>query len=326
MKKLLSIAFVSVLAVTLLFSGCDKEPTVEPTPVVKTVQTPDEPGTPDGKMDVSMVEAKKSKIATFGNYPNTQVEDEEILNGLNALAESDADATTGYYTYKEEQYGRVATEETDPSTGEKTITYDWFLVEPITWVVLDESDGKILLISENVLDGKKYNETNENVSWGVSTIREWLNGLGDYKTKTSFYNSAFSAEEQKLIVTQDVTSEKNPQYGTAGGENTKDRVTFFSLADLEKADSWSCDIFTEEENRAATGTDYAHFCGSSEYTTYFLRSSSWWWLRNSGTAENFAAHMDEFGKTIAAGYSVSFDGIGVRPVIVLNAEYVNVVS
>ena len=325
MKKLLSIALVSVLAFTLVLSGCSKEP-AETTPEPKTVETPEEPGTPAGKMDISFTDSEGVKIATFGNYPKTHVEETSVIDGLNALSESDADATTGYYTYDGEQYGRVVTVTVDPLTGEETTEYDWFLVEPITWTVLDESDGKILLISENVLDAKQYNEKNENITWGVSTIRNWLNGLGDYKTETSFYNSAFSAEEQKIILTQDVTNDANPQYDTAGGENTKDRVTFFSIADLENADTWSEDIFAEVENRACPGTDYAHFNGSGEYKTYLLESSSWWWLRGAGVTENFAVNVDEFGKTVTAGYNASYNGIGVRPVIVLNAECVNEVS
>ena len=325
MKKLLSIAFASVLAFALLFSGCSNEP-AETKPEPKTVQTPSEPGTPDGKMDVSIVESKESKIATFGNYPKTHVKDTDVIDGLNALSDADADATTGYYTYKDKQYGRFATETVNPLTGEKTVTYDWFLVEPITWLVLDSADGKLLLISENVLDAKQYNEKSEEITWGVSSIRNWLNGLGDFATKTSFYNSAFSSEEQKLIVTQDITSAANPQYGTAGGENTKDRVSFFGIADLEKADSWSESIFKEVANRACRGTDYAHYCGSGEYSTYLLKSSSWWWLRDSGVTSDSAANVDEFGKTVSAGYKVSYNGIGVRPVIVLNAEYINQVS
>lgn len=325
MKKLLSIALVSVLAFTLVFSGCSKE-TNEPKPEEKTVLIPEEPGTPAGKMDISIKESKEARIATFGNYPQTLVEDEKVIDGLNALSESDADAATGYYTYDDNQYGKVATVTKDPMTGEETTVYDWFLVEPITWTVLDESDGKILLISENVLDAKQYNEKNEAITWGVSSIRNWLNGLGDFKTKTSFYNSAFSAEEQKLIVTQDVTNDANPQYNTAGGENTKDRVSFFSIADLEKADTWSEEIFAETDGRACKGTDYAHYNGAGQYNTYILKSSSWWWLRGSGVTENFAANVDEFGKTVVAGYNASYGGIGVRPVIVLNAEYVNAVS
>ena len=64
--------------------------------------------------------------------------------------------------------------------------------EPIDWLVLDEKDGKYLLISQFVLDGQHYNELESKYNlWKDSYIRTWLN--------TYFLEVAFSLEEQKAI-------------------------------------------------------------------------------------------------------------------------------
>ena len=52
--------------------------------------------------------------------------------------------------------------------------------EPIEWRVLDiDAAGQLLVISDKVLERKKYNETNpgyRGITWEKSTIRSWLNG------------------------------------------------------------------------------------------------------------------------------------------------------
>ena len=79
--------------------------------------------------------------------------------------------------------------EQDPSTQGK---------EPIYWRVLDKSDGKILVIAENLIETKAFNEdTNadnvNDVTWENSSLRKFLN--------EDFINNNFSEDEVKKIVT-----------------------------------------------------------------------------------------------------------------------------
>ena len=57
-------------------------------------------------------------------------------------------------------------------------------------------------------------------------------------------------------------------------------------------------------------------------TSFVLRTSSWWWLRNTGSYEQNAVYVSENGETALAGYTVSFNQIGVRPVILLDATHI----
>ena len=327
MKKSLIVLIALMLTFTCLFAGCNggsKGPAATP----KTALTPDEPAAPSGKIDVSVKEGKEYKEMVFGRVPADEVDDEDLIESLNAIPDTERDGVTGYYTYEGTQYQKEFVIEKDPETKKDITVIYWFEVQPITWYVLDESDGKIMLIAKENVDARKFNETLENTNWGISSLRDWLNGMGEYKGNTpGFYHSAFTAEEQSVIVTQDITTEANPKYGTAGGDAVKDRVTILSIEDLDKASSWSEKAFAPGDDgdvslRACGNTDYAMFKGAADEVSYALRASSWQWLRNMGSYEQNAAFIAESGITMNAGYVVTFNQIGVRPVIVLNADYV----
>lgn len=239
MKKSLIVLIALMLTFTCLFAGCSSDPK-EPAATPKTALTPDEPAAPSDKIEVSVKKGKEYKEMVFGRFPADAVKDEDLIDSLNAIPDTERDSVTGYYTYEDTQYQKEFVIEKDPETKQDITVIYWFEVQPITWYVLDESDGKIMLTAKENVDARRFNETLENTNWGISTLRDWLNGMGEYAGKnTSFYNSAFTAEEQSIIVTQDITTEANPKYGTAGGDAVKDRVTILSIEDLDKASSWS---------------------------------------------------------------------------------------
>ena len=66
-------------------------------------------------------------------------------------------------------------------------------VEPITWRVLQRNSDSLLVIAEQGLDAKPYNEEFCDITWADCTLRRWLNG--------EFFNKAFNEQEQSLIKT-----------------------------------------------------------------------------------------------------------------------------
>ncbi len=66
--------------------------------------------------------------------------------------------------------------------------------QPIEWIVLEEQEDKIFLLSKYILDVQPYcrAEYNSYSSWDASTVREWLH--------TTFKSEAFSDEEQDRII------------------------------------------------------------------------------------------------------------------------------
>lgn len=328
MKKSLIVLIAVIMAMTCLFAGCEEEP-VEPVVTPKVALTPDEPAAATKNIDVVKTEGKEYTTIEFGKYPATKEDDEEIVEALNKLGDSDKDSATGYYKYEDAEYCKEIEIVKDKETGtDKTIVH-WFKVEPIVWNILNETDGKMLVIAAENVDALPFNETAEDTNWGISTLRDWLNGLGDYANADSFYNKAFTADEQSVIVTQEISTAANSRYKTAGGDDVKDRVSLLSIEDLDKVDEWSDDCFVADEDgntftRACGNTDFALFNGAAPQVSYKLRNSSWWWLRNSGTSSQNAVYVNELGVTQVAGYTVSFPQISVRPTVVLDTAHLNI--
>ena len=86
--------------------------------------------------------------------------------------------------------------------------------EDIEWIVLDNTDGKLLVISKDILNYMRYSETT--TVWEYSDIRTWLNG--------EFYDLAFSDDEKSSIVLSVVDNPGNPYFGTSAGTGTNDNV------------------------------------------------------------------------------------------------------
>ena len=86
---------------------------------------------------------------------------------------------------------------------------NYYKIEPIKWRVLANDAGKLLLVSDQGLDGTQFHTDYESVTWNTSTVRSWLNGYSapentgdmagiDY-TGNNFLNTAFSSTEQQAI-------------------------------------------------------------------------------------------------------------------------------
>lgn len=197
--------------------------------------------------------------------------------------------------------------------------------ETIEWLVLDKQDGKLLLLSKDALDAKPYNEEDEDVTWETCTLRNWLNG--------EFYDTAFSSEEQKRIATTKVKNEDNPEYGTEGGKDTKDKVFLLSIEEVLRY--FDPDPIAEDHARYAYATRYAFENGAWIYDldafdcgyastgfVYSTTGSSCWWLRSPGDSSRGAASVHSFGSVACGGSSagnrIRYDV--VRPAFWLNLE------
>ncbi|MBE6114986.1 MAG: hypothetical protein E7191_07905 [Erysipelotrichaceae bacterium] len=191
----------------------------------------------------------------------------------------------------------------------------------IEWITLDvdEVNDRALLITKDIIAHWVYDsDVMVDVTWEDSDIREWLNG--------SFYEGAFTKEQQKYILESDISNPANPISQVGESENTKDKVFLLSYEEAQK-------YFKDEESRQS------RYDFSEEYmkelakmiTTITDQSEQeildeldglsngreWpdaWWLRTSGSTLQNAA-------------GVSFEGVleeelnqvwslqGIRPAI-----------
>ena len=92
--------------------------------------------------------------------------------------------------------------------------------EPIEWIVLDEADGKMLLLAKDCLASLPWHNAHTAVTWDQSDLRVWLNG--------EFLQTAFTAEEQDRILSTDLDNSDVLGYGTPVGADTRDRIFLLS--------------------------------------------------------------------------------------------------
>ena len=114
--------------------------------------------------------------------------------------------------------------------------------EPIEWIVLEKQGDKAFLLSKYILDCKRYNETNHNITWENCTLRYWLNN--------AFLNIAFNSNEQSQIVITNVINSNNSHYGTSGGNNTNDKLFCLSFDEVKKY--YNLPHYNTNDSRLAT--------------------------------------------------------------------------
>jgi hypothetical protein len=90
-----------------------------------------------------------------------------------------------------------------------------------------------------------------------------------------------------------VFNNKNPEYGTDGGNDTDDKIFLLSI---------------DEVNR--------YFPKDSDRIAYYQGSVRWWWLRSTGI-RNHAAFVSSSGFVNIHGHRVDYVYSGVRPALYL---------
>ena len=92
--------------------------------------------------------------------------------------------------------------------------------------MLAEEEGRQLLLSKYALDCHAYNMAFEGVTWQVCDLRFWLNG--------EFALAAFDNAQRTRIARSELVNKDNDEYGTRGGEVTRDHVFCLSLDEVAR--------------------------------------------------------------------------------------------
>lgn len=194
-------------------------------------------------------------------------------------------------------------------------------VIPIKWRVLQNSGSELFILSEYILDCKRYHGKSVDIKWRDCVditwhdcdLRKWLND--------EFYNIAFTATEKEFIKTTHCTDNGE------GSPDTEDKVFLLSVNEIKDvSDKHGKDL------RRAVGTDFAktkkpdgcslYIYDKTNKDNYIIRSGeevgcSWWWLRTQGNKPNRACFIGtncsirSYGNNSIAVY-------GVRPALKIN--------
>ena len=288
----------------------------------------------------------------FGSYPQSEItsKDGSIYNTLkNATGwDENNDITIGRTKYRrlkgEDATYYSSNEEGQYNWNGSYKTYHYFKYEPIKWRVLNRNGNDALLLADVALDDQEYNTNDEDVTWETSSMRSWLNGYGasvnqpkiDYSRK-NFINSAFTSTQRNAIKTTNVVNNNNIDYGTAGGNNTSDKVFLLSESEVYNTDiaagygftkNYDADgYYTHDEAKRSRCSTYAYAMGMSRecYDTNYNGNIDWW-LRSPGDDSRYAAGVSSYGWVYGYGAYVSHNDGGVRPALHLNLSSSNLYS
>lgn len=146
--------------------------------------------------------------------------------------------------------------------------------EPIQWLVLEEKDGNLLLLSVKGLERHRFHVRSNGEMWIGSELREWLNN--------SFLLTSFTPDESDSILLTSVEDDKNQtdsKWNTAGrlGGTTQDKIFLLSYQEMLN--------LTTPDQRLCQPSDYLYAKGVST-----VRKDSipycWYWLRTSAFRNN----------------------------------------
>ena len=199
--------------------------------------------------------------------------------------------------------------------------------DPVKWRVLSNADGKLFLLSDQILDVFQYHKNYKSVTWETSTMRSWLNGLAENKdgidyTDNNFLDNAFSAKEKTAVANTKVVNGDNPDYGTDGGNDTTDKIFLLSVAEARNSS-----YFSDNSSRIATSTAYVAGGGKiGARNAYIADKGGSWWLRSPGSYDSGAAVVDIYGNVRSYGFDADDFNNAVRPAFNLNLNSVLLTS
>ena len=226
------------------------------------------------------------KLADSGKY----IEAYNLLDSLNGYGKSEEKmeeisleylierVSTGDVQKGESIYFGSYEQDNDENNGK----------EDIEWLVLDECEGKVLLVSKYALDCMPYNDTNVDILWGDSTIRQWLNN--------EFFNSSFNENEQEGISTTIIDQ----------GGKTENKIFLLSVYEANRYDAMSVLPTAYAKARGATvvyhnGSTYAYA-----------------WLRTRGEDGDKAAYV--YNGDIYYDVHVATEHMAVRPAMWIECD------
>ena len=148
--------------------------------------------------------------------------------------------------------------------------------EEIRWIVLDREDGRLLLVSRDLLHRMRYNRSQRGIEWEKSSLYGWLNG--------TFLNAAFSEGEQAMLT-----------------DRGAGRVSLLSAGEANR-------YFGSDLERRCEPTPYALSRGArKEY--------SGWWLRTDDYRSGRAPYVAGSGRVCRDGFGVTDGSCAVRPAV-----------
>jgi len=182
---------------------------------------------------------------------------------------------------------------------------------PYTWLVLEERDGKALLLCEDIIERRPYHDEYTRITWETCALRAYLNG--------KFLDRFTPEERSRIAMTRNENSDntwgrtQGKPFNTPGGNPTDDYVFLLGIADV-------LGYFPNLKPHKYMDSDKWWYEADERLIAKCGGQPSWWWLRSPGLFQNYAAFVGSDGYVSLSGRSVRDAGGGVRPALWLNLE------
>ena len=174
-----------------------------------------------------------------------------------------------------------------------------------SWRVLDVQGDRALLVTEDIIEKRPYNDEDTDSTWAACTLRGYLNG--------NFFYGEFSAQEQAMILETTHANMDNQRYKTSGGNPNRDRVFLLSIEEVVK--------YFGDSGQLQNKNPESDFLIDDQYNDERVAildgGAYWWWLRSPGRDPHRAVDVSDDGRAYLNGYPVGREG-GVRPALWLN--------
>lgn len=158
-----------------------------------------------------------------------------------------------------------------------TVCFGAYHGRELTWRVLEERGNMRLLLCDGIAAERPYQDLYIDTSWENASLRKWLN--------KEFLAEAFSADEQRNILSTRIETPSNEDFYTNGGSRTMDKVFVLSKAETAQ-------YLPAEEDR---------------------NLGQWWWLRTPGSSLLTTSIVYNDGSFYSGGVNVNSKTGGVRP-------------
>jgi len=159
------------------------------------------------------------------------------------------------------------------------------------WRVLDLQDDKVLILTENIIEMRKYDKDRKK-NWEICDLRKYLNGE---------FLQKFSKEQQERIEETQIINKCNPWFGTNGGSNTNDKIFLLSIEEVVKYFGDSGQLINKNPNNENQIDDQYNSMRIAKYSN----ETGKWWLRLSGDNKCNSAYVDDNGSICVSGSAVS---------------------
>lgn len=176
--------------------------------------------------------------------------------------------------------------------------------EPIEWLVLDENDDELLIMSKTALaPGSICTSSDQKpFTWENSDLRKWLNNI--------FYDRAFSKKEKSAIIKSNLVTELEHTDGGTELSKTSDNIFILSSREFNNYrryfDVPRCELTPYAEAVCSEDFDRS---GNDLYSPFYCD----WWLRTSVDGINFTI-CEAKSHEIEDIYALE-NAVGVRPAI-----------